>query len=87
MVGGKSVVTDGVSATKEGTKTPPAKKRKDRPLGTSPVNPDLEDAMRGGGGRCVGCNDPPGVTGGSQSNHRAEKMDLGLPLLQFLKNK
>ena len=38
--------------------------------------------MRGGGGKCVGCNNPQGVTGGS-GNHRAEKMDKGLPLPQI----
>ena len=76
-------VRDIVGLARQGSKTDPAKKRKDRPLGKSEENPSLGDAMRGGGGsrggggKCVGCNNPQGVTGGS---HRAEKMDKGLPL-------
>jgi hypothetical protein len=66
-----------------GEKTEPAKKRKDRPLGKSKVNPDLEPAMRGGGGKCVGCNNPQGENK-SQGNSTVEltdavKMDMGLP--------
>jgi len=75
-------VIDIVGLAKEGSKTDPAKKRKDRPLGKSEENPSLGDAMRGGGGKCIGCNNPQGVTGGS-GNHRAEKMDKGLPLPQI----
>jgi len=69
----------------KGTKTEPEKKREDRPMGASPVNPDVEDAMRGGGGHCVGCNNPQGENK-SQGNGPvkeltdAVKMDKGMPL-------
>ena len=78
-------VRDITGLAKEGTKTEPAKKREDRPLGASPVNPDLGDAMRGGGGKCVGCNNPQGEnksSGNSQVKELTDavKMDKGMPL-------
>jgi hypothetical protein len=82
-VGGEMAVSDITGLAKEGEKTEPAKKREDRPLGKSKVNPDLEPAMRGGGGKCVGCNNPQGENksqGNSQVLTDAVKMDKGMPL-------
>ena len=72
-------VSDIVGLAGKGEKTAPAKKRGSGGRGKSRVNPDLDAAMAGGGGRCVGCNNPQGENK-SAGNHRAEKMDAGLPL-------
>jgi len=52
----------------------------------SKVNPDVDDAMRGKGGKRPP-PPPPETEPGDDSDHRAKKMDSGLPLRQMKKKK